>query len=312
MTRRDRSVNRTSMLYAALRGPRLGRAPTGSQYFSVAGFGWLAVVRGRCCTPARYFWRADPLCLQIAVSTCSRDSDLHRELSATDRGVPLLTGVNGTLIMARPLEMEDVGPLRAVTRGVVPLRLRVTSRLTCCRCLLCLLASQTALTPSADPLGKLGLHYAHLPLLRGRAMASQAGRVAAPPANPPACDARRRQRAGTVQIPSVRPWNEVERSSDLLIRRSLSGVQRCPARFASRHDRCPVVRTRPPGMGCSSSAWLPHWLPRGATRMAVDDCTLCNCWGHVQGYVPRRPVTTSQRMYNSAASAPRSSLSPML
>jgi hypothetical protein len=82
------------------------------------------------------------------------------------------------------LEMEDAGPLWAVTRGVVPLRLYVTRRLTCCRCLPFLLASQTALTPSANPLGKPGLHHAYLPLLHGRAMASQAGRVAAPPADP--------------------------------------------------------------------------------------------------------------------------------
>src|SRR5579859_2221574 len=34
----------------------------------------------------------------------------------------------------------------------------------------------------------------------------------------PACDARRRQRAGTVQFSCVRPRNEAERSSDLLIR----------------------------------------------------------------------------------------------
>jgi hypothetical protein len=46
--------------------------------------------------------------------------------------------------------MEDAGPLWAVTRGVVPLRLYVTRRLTCCRCLPFLLASQTALTPSAN------------------------------------------------------------------------------------------------------------------------------------------------------------------
>jgi len=79
--------------------------------------------------------------------------------------------------------MEDAGPLRAVTCGVVPLHLCVTRRLTCSRCLPCLLAGKTALTPSANPLGKPGLHHSHLPLLHGRAMASQAGRVAAPPAD---------------------------------------------------------------------------------------------------------------------------------
>ena len=76
------------------------------------------------------------------------------------------------------------GPLRAVTGGVVPLPLGGPRRLTRCRRLPCLLASQTALTPSAKPPGKPGLHHAHLPLFHGRAMASQAGRVAAPPADP--------------------------------------------------------------------------------------------------------------------------------
>jgi hypothetical protein len=100
--------------------------------------------------------------------------------------------------------------LRAVTRGVVPLRRCVTRRLTRSRRLLFLLASQTALPPSANPLGNPGLHHSHLPLLHGRAMASQAGRVAAPPADPPACDARRRQRTGTVQISSVRPQSPAD------------------------------------------------------------------------------------------------------
>jgi hypothetical protein len=51
-----------------------------------------------------------------------------------------------------------------VTRWAVPLPLCGTCRLTRCRCLLFLLASQTALTPSADPLGKPGPHHSHLPL----------------------------------------------------------------------------------------------------------------------------------------------------
>ena len=79
---------------------------------------------------------------------------------------------------------EDTGPLRAVTGGVVPLPLCGTRRLPRCRCLSCLLAGQAAFTPSANPPGKPGLHHAHLPLLHGRVMASQAGRVAAPPADP--------------------------------------------------------------------------------------------------------------------------------
>ena len=94
---------------------------------------------------------------------------------------------------------------RAVTRWVVPLRLCGTCRLTRCRCLPHLLTSQTALTPPANPPGKPGLHHSRLPGFHGRAMASQAGRFAAPPADPWTCDARRCQRAGTVQVPSVRP-----------------------------------------------------------------------------------------------------------
>jgi hypothetical protein len=41
-------------------------------------------------------------------------------------------------------------------------------------------------------------------------MAGQAGRSAAPPADPWTCDARRCQRAGTVQVPSVRPQNDAD------------------------------------------------------------------------------------------------------
>jgi hypothetical protein len=172
--------------------------------------------------------------------------------SALLPGRPGSSGPWAALVAARSdpaLEMEYAGPLQAVTpRGVVPLRLCVTRRLTCSRCLPFLLASQTALTPSANPLGKPRLHHSHLPLLHGRAMASQAGRVAAPPADPPACDARRRQRAGTVQIPSVRPRNEAERSSDLLIRRQCRACLRpghsvagLPGRFSLS---CVIFRCR--------------------------------------------------------------------
>jgi hypothetical protein len=148
--------------------------------------------------------------------------------------------------------MEDARPLRAVTpRGVVPLRLCVTRRLTCCRCLPFLLASQTALTPSADPLGKPGLHHAHLPLLHGRAMASQAGRVAAPPADPRLVMPRRRQRAGTVQASSVRPRNEAEGSSDLLIRRLRQAVQDCPG--------AAIVWADIPGLSPRNGGCPPFW-----------------------------------------------------
>jgi hypothetical protein len=66
--------------------------------------------------------------------------------------------------------------LPVFARGVIPVTFCGTPCLTCCRCLSCLLANQTALTPPGKPLGKPGLHHSHLPLLHGRAMASQAGR----------------------------------------------------------------------------------------------------------------------------------------
>src|SRR5207248_7163402 len=66
--------------------------------------------------------------------------------------------------------------LPVIARGVIPVTFCGAPCLTCCRCLSCLLATQTALTPPGKPLGKPGLHHSHLPLLYGRAMASQAGR----------------------------------------------------------------------------------------------------------------------------------------
>jgi len=95
------------------------------------------------------------------------------------------TSVNGrTPAHVKVAGWKTPGLLRAVTGGVVPLPLGGPRCLTRCRCLLCLLAGQAALTPSANPSGKSGLHHAHLPLFRGRAMAGPAGRVAAPPADP--------------------------------------------------------------------------------------------------------------------------------
>jgi len=99
---------------------------------------------------------------------------------------------------------EDTGPLRAVTGGVVPLPLCGTRRLPRCRCLSCLLAGQTAFTPSANPPGKPGLHHAHFPCSMEE---SWRARLAASllRLRIPACDARQRQRAGTVQVPRLRP-----------------------------------------------------------------------------------------------------------
>ena len=40
-------------------------------------------------------------CLQIAVSSCADIADLRSQPSLSDRGIPLLTGVNGTLMAKR-------------------------------------------------------------------------------------------------------------------------------------------------------------------------------------------------------------------
>jgi hypothetical protein len=106
--------------------------------------------------------------------------------------------------------MEDTGPLRAVTRGVVPLPLCSTCRLTRCRRLPCLLAGQTALTPSAKPPGKPGLHDAHLPLVSWKSHGEPGWPRRCSACGSPACDERQRQRAGTVQISSVRPRSEAD------------------------------------------------------------------------------------------------------
>ena len=49
------------------------------------------------------------------------------------------------------------------------------------------------------------------------------------------------------------------------IRSYLQAVQRCSDRFATRHDRHPPVRTRPPRAGSRSCQWLPTWLPAPAS-----------------------------------------------
>jgi hypothetical protein len=54
---------------------------------------------------------------------------------------------------------------RGGTRWVVPLRLCGICRSARCRCLLSLPTNQTALTPSANPLSKPGLHHSRLPWL---------------------------------------------------------------------------------------------------------------------------------------------------
>jgi hypothetical protein len=136
-------------------------------------------------------------------------------------------------------ESNTLGLLRAVTRGMVSLRLCVTCRLTRCRCLPCLLASQTALTPSAHPPSKPGLHHSHLPLLHERAMVSQAGRSAAPPADSRlVMPADVSVRAGTVEVLTVRPQNHAD---------SIANAAKHFACAASRahHGRSPGAPPRP-------------------------------------------------------------------
>src|SRR5690242_17523049 len=104
--------------------------------------------------------------------------------------------------MAKPgTYREDVPTstrfLRVLTRGVIPVTFCGTPCLTCCRCLPCLLASQTALTPPAKPLGKPGLHHSHLPYFMEEPWRAKLA------ASCSACrfrarDARQRQRTGTV------------------------------------------------------------------------------------------------------------------
>ncbi len=91
------------------------------------------------------------------------------------------------------------GLLRAVTGGVVPLPLCGPRCVTRCRGLPCLLASQTALTPSAKPPGKPGLHHAHLPLFQRKSHGEPGWPRRCSACGSPACDARRCQRAGTVR-----------------------------------------------------------------------------------------------------------------
>src|SRR5690348_7315967 len=155
--------------------------------------------------------------------------------------------------------------LGVAARGVIPVTFCGTPCLTCCRCLPCLLASRTALTPPAKPLGKPGLHHSHLPLLHGRAMASQAGRFVLR-LLVRARDARQRQRTGTVQTSSVRP--------------PLSRARHVPDGWVTWVASWVLTDkvTGPPTCGCAG-----RWLP--CTHSQAD--SPAECW-------PMGPCPASQ------------------
>jgi hypothetical protein len=169
--------------------------------------------------PASACWRSPPSRTPVTAAARADQAVLPRRASLTPRRdhnqgrTSSLRCGRSTLILIFHGKIRRLSGGRAyldsslrgeLARGVIPVTFCGTPCLTCCRCLPCLLASQTALTPPAKPLGKPGLHHSHLPLLHGRVMASQAGRLCS------ACwsrarDARQRQRTGTVQTSSVRP-----------------------------------------------------------------------------------------------------------
>ena len=100
------------------------------------------------------------------------------------------------------------GLLRAVTGGVVPLPLCGPRCVTRCRGLPCLLAGQTALTPSAKPPGKPGLHHAHLPLFQRKSHGEPGWPRRCSACGSPACDTRRCQRAARSGVSTIRPRSE--------------------------------------------------------------------------------------------------------
>lgn len=115
------------------------------------------------------------------------------------------------------------GLSRAVTGGVPPLRLRSTCGLPRRRCLPFLLANQTALTPSAQPPGKPGLHHFSPSLaFMDEPWRSGLANSTAPPTGPPACDAHRRPRGhsrGVTRTPAGRRRQHRQRGKAHSVRR---------------------------------------------------------------------------------------------
>jgi hypothetical protein len=134
--------------------------PAGRDAVWPAPRGSLGRVRG---VPAR--WR--PGGLRVA---CQRGRKAPRRSHAGGRRhfATLVADRRAAVFSAMSAEAPKgkmPGLSRAVTGGVPPLRLRSTCGLPRRRRLPFLLANQTALTPSAQPPGKPGLHSSHLPLL---------------------------------------------------------------------------------------------------------------------------------------------------
>ena len=110
-------------------------------------------------------------------------------------------------------------------------------------------------------------------------MAGQAGRSASPPADPWTCDFRRRQRAGTVQVPSVRPQNDADAianaASHLPCAASRPHYGR--SRTGGRSSRPPVGQLEEPTntalrvpITCSRSACDARRRPRPAVPAAIS------------------------------------------
>jgi hypothetical protein len=106
----------------------------------------------------------------------------------------------------------------------------------------------------------------HVPALSGLLPPSPAPpRSGCPQLHRPAATGRRRRSLTSTRNDSARcaVWRSL--AAQLLIRRYLSAVQRRPDRYASWHDRHPIVRTCSPGARSRSSQWLPTWLPASWT-----------------------------------------------
>ena len=120
-----------------------------------------------------------------------------------------------TAVSAKAPKGKTPGLSRAMTRGVPPLRLRSTCGLARRWCLPFLLANQTALTPSAKPPGKPGLHHSHPPLLSWKGHGDPGWATPLHRLLVPGLYGRRRQRTGTVEVLCVRPQNDADSIADV-------------------------------------------------------------------------------------------------
>jgi len=130
-----------------------------------------------------------------------------------------------------------------MTRGVPPLRLRSSFGLARRRCLPCLLANQTALTPSAKPPGKPGLHHSDLPLLSSKSHSDPGSptplhRLLVPACDAPAVSARTESRCyahARRTTPTVSPtWQSTFRAPLLGAHHGRNRARRRPRNLARR------------------------------------------------------------------------------